>query len=599
MWKLKLESRLPLSRRTFPRPHSLPPKNNLRISSEPMNVLAAEAQARFADEASSQPNQGALIHSIPNAMSPAAPPIATTVQANSPAPLPAAQATAASSPNATPAQADATIPTTSARDQQINSLRSRRLHRCANRALCAGRSFRRLLRAAAAILAVAPTTRATTTAHLACPIIRLPDHRALLPARQARANPRACQTQAPAQILSARIQTPPSQTLGNAPIGAPPENAPSAAAFQMQPTPSESAGASDQELQQQNLPPLRGPWIRIQRQATPPSPRDLAEQQLQAIESGYSGWLGGTSLLNYRTGAPGYAQLAAIEAPFEASAPLGYHARITAIARPVFLDSGQADGTATISVLESTIPGPALIAIPEPIGTLTATSTHPARAAKRRRHRRRIAARLPALAIAGGYTPYNFLVSTFTGRFHVEPGNGGPFTFILVRDSVKDSQLSYAGLRDPAGNTLGTLRDKSGAESFTTRAQCSLPTATRSPASISPPAASTLPATTSRATIASMATGGAYWRVLTSPEYGNLSIGANFFAMHYANNQNAFTHGMGGYFSPQGYFLANVPFTLVGPLPDQLALQHHGRARRAGLSGRPDAALAAGRRQVA
>jgi hypothetical protein len=59
-------------------------------------------------------------------------------------------------------------------------------------------------------------------------------------------------------------------------------------------------------------------------------------------------------------------------------------------------------------------------------------------------------------------------------------------------------------------------------------------------------------------------TGGAYWRLVTNPEYGNLSIGANFFAMYYANNQDAFTHGMGGYFSPQGYFLADVPFTWAG-----------------------------------
>jgi hypothetical protein len=58
--------------------------------------------------------------------------------------------------------------------------------------------------------------------------------------------------------------------------------------------------------------------------------------------------------------------------------------------------------------------------------------------------------------------------------------------------------------------------------------------------------------------------GGAYWRLKTMPEYGNLSIGANFFGMHYANNEDAFTHGMGGYFSPQFYFLANVPFTWVG-----------------------------------
>ncbi len=34
--------------------------------------------------------------------------------------------------------------------------------------------------------------------------------------------------------------------------------------------------------------------------------------------------------------------------------------------------------------------------------------------------------------------------------------------------------------------------------------------------------------------------------------------------MHYANNQNAFTHGMGGYFSPQAYFLGNIPVTWTG-----------------------------------
>ena len=59
-------------------------------------------------------------------------------------------------------------------------------------------------------------------------------------------------------------------------------------------------------------------------------------------------------------------------------------------------------------------------------------------------------------------------------------------------------------------------------------------------------------------------TGGAYWRLLTSPENGNLSIGANFFGMHYAHNEDAFTYGMGGYFSPQAYFLGNVPLTWAG-----------------------------------
>jgi hypothetical protein len=58
--------------------------------------------------------------------------------------------------------------------------------------------------------------------------------------------------------------------------------------------------------------------------------------------------------------------------------------------------------------------------------------------------------------------------------------------------------------------------------------------------------------------------GGAYWRLKTVPEFGNLSIGANFFGMHYSHNENAFTLGMGGYFSPQAYFLANVPISWAG-----------------------------------
>jgi tetratricopeptide (TPR) repeat protein len=551
------------------------PQDNLRISSEPMNVLAAEAQARFADEASSQPNQGALIHSIPNAMSPAAPPIASTVQANSPAPSPASQATAASSPNATPAQADATIPTTSAAPLSNSTHSDHGVSTLAQTAPSA--------QDAASGAYSAPQQQSSPSPQQPVP---QPPPTSPAASSSCQTTVPSCPPAKPAPTLAPakrkrprkssppESQTPPSQTLGNAPIGAPPENAPSAAAFQMQPTPSESAGASDQELQQQNLPPLRGPWIHIQRQAAPPSPRDLAEQQLQAIESGYSGWLGGTSLLNYRSGAPGYSQLAAIESPFEASAPLGTHARITAIARPVFLDSGQADGTATTSVLESQSGATCLIAIPEPIGTYAAGQsftpcTSPSIGAlvpPAQQNAFGLGGELqltfPHLTIAGGSTPFDFLVSTVTGRFQWTP-NGGPVTISLVRDSVKDSQLSYAGLRDPAGNTLstqgqiwggvvanqGTVQVAHGdAESgfyFSASGQYLTGYNTRSNNRVD-------------------GTGGAYWRVMASPEFGNLTLGANFFGMHYANNQNAFTHGMGGYFSPQAYFLANVPLSWQG-----------------------------------
>ena len=57
---------------------------------------------------------------------------------------------------------------------------------------------------------------------------------------------------------------------------------------------------------------------------------------------------------------------------------------------------------------------------------------------------------------------------------------------------------------------------------------------------------------------------GAYFKVWTLPEFGTLNIGANFFGMHYSTNIQAFTYGMGGYFSPQAYFLANMPITWTG-----------------------------------
>src|ERR1700722_6586578 len=57
---------------------------------------------------------------------------------------------------------------------------------------------------------------------------------------------------------------------------------------------------------------------------------------------------------------------------------------------------------------------------------------------------------------------------------------------------------------------------------------------------------------------------GAYWGVWSHPEYGKLSIGMNFFGMHYAQNLRYFTYGQAGYFSPDAYFVAALPFTFTG-----------------------------------
>jgi hypothetical protein len=359
------------------------------------------------------------------------------------------------------------------------------------------------------------------------------------------------------------------QTLGQAPgepSTQPGQPAPPVTAPAEEPTPTPApttdTGLTDEELQQRNLPPLRGPWVRIQRQGNPISPRDEAEMQLRSIESGYSPWLGGTGGINYRSGSLGYDHLSALEAPFEVSMPLGLNVRLTVIAQPVFLDSGQADGTSTITVQESTTAGSSLVSIPQPIGTLTATDTTLPPQQNAAGVGGEVQLAFPHLAIACGYTPEGFLVATFTGRFYWKPANG-PFTLNFSRDPVRDTQLSYSGLRDPSGDTLGSLGQIWGGV-----------TANQGAVQFAHGDAESgyylgvggqyLTGYTVQTNNRIDGSGGAYWHLKTAPEYGSLSIGANFFGMHYEHNEDAFTHGMGGYFSPQFYFLANVPFTWAG-----------------------------------
>ncbi len=330
------------------------------------------------------------------------------------------------------------------------------------------------------------------------------------------------------------------------------------------------SGLSDQDLQERNLPPLRGPWVRIQRERRAPSPRDEAEMQLRTIESSYSPWLGGAGIINYRSGNLGFDHLSALEAPFEVSAPLGYSARFTIVARPVFLDSGQADGTAIIQVQQSTTAGTALVTIPEPLGTDSATGPASATSTGSGIPPQQNATGLggevqlafPHLSLAAGYTPFGFLVSNATGRFQWKPGNG-PFTFSFNRDSIKDTQLSYAGMRDPGsaslsypGNIWGGVIANQGSVQFArgdAESGFYLGVGGQDITGYNVKSNSRVDGSA-----------GAYWHAWTSPEYGSLNVGANFFAMHYAQNQQAFTFGMGGYFSPQVYFLANIPFTWTG-----------------------------------
>ena len=494
------------------------PAPSLRIASQPMGPLAAQAQALFADQTDGQLTQGsaAAIHSLANA------PV-TPHSSQIHAPSGVSQYNMA---QYTPSTQEAAIGAYSAPRQQQQP---------------------------------APPPQANAT-----PQQCVPRQCAALPVKRSVAHSAARRKKpAPAAFKPTQPATP---TLAEAPAQSAaetnqslPQFPPPADVQAAPPAPTTGTGLTDEELQQRNLPPLRGPWMRIQRQPHPVSPRDEAEMQLHAIEAGYSPWLGGAGVIDYRPGSLGYDHLAALEAPFEASMPLGFNTRLTIVAKPVFLDSGQADGSSTITVQESTSSGSALVVIPQPIGTLTATNTNIPAQQNAVGFGGEVQMAFPHLALAGGYTPSGFLVATYTGRAHWKPANG-PFSFNFSRDPVRDTQLSYAGMRDPGGNTLGNLGQIWGGV-VANQGQVQFAHGDADSGFYLGAGGQYLTGHTVQVNTRFDGSGGAYWRIKTMPEYGDLSIGASFFGMHYAHNQEAFTHGMGGYFSPQSYFLADVPFT--------------------------------------
>jgi tetratricopeptide (TPR) repeat protein len=307
-------------------------------------------------------------------------------------------------------------------------------------------------------------------------------------------------------------------------------------------------GASDDELMNENLPPLRGPYQRpaIVRQQ---DLRQQAQQHLTNIMGEYSPWYGGTGFVNHRSGTAGFDSLTALEAPFEASGSLGTLARLTIVTRPVFLDSG-APSTSPL------LPG----------GVVGRLGTAPVNTVLSQQNASGIGGEVQLatanFAASAGYTPYGFLVSNVLGRLNWKPANG-PFTFTFNRDSVKDSQLSYSGLRDPGsagpgfgGNVWGGVMATGGEVQFGRGDANSGYYISGGGQYINGVHVQTNTRVDGDA--------GAYWMVKNVPDAGSVTLGVNFFGMHYTHNSDYFTYGNGGYFSPQSYFLGNVPITIQG-----------------------------------
>ncbi len=477
----------------------------LKLSSEPMNLTAARAQALLSEQTDGQLSQGFSLHALGNAK--------PSTQVVGAAPVAQAERTQLSQTQYTPSPQDA--------------------------------------------VAGAYSAQTRTPAQIQQPVQTVQE-----PVQQVQTTPPPVKQRRRVRAAKVPPQGPSTPTLVTAPGGPLPEQQVTDGLPGAQPgQAASSSGLSDQELEERNLPPLRGPWVRIKRETPKPGPREEAEQQLRLLEAGYSGWLGGTGNISHRTGDLGFEALTALEAPMEASFPLGSSARFTILARPVFLDSGQADGTAQIRTISV---GGTVSIISEPIGTLAGAdaAANPPAQQNAAGVGGEVQLTWANFGIAAGYTPAGFLVSTITGRAIWKPGNG-PFSFSFLRDSVKDTQLSYSGLRDP-GSATATFPGNIWGGVVTNQGNVQWAKGDLASGYYVGGGGQYLTGYKVKSNTRFDGSLGAYWRVKAIPEEGNLNVGINFFAMHYATNLQAFTFGMGGYFSPQAYFLANVPVTWTG-----------------------------------
>jgi tetratricopeptide (TPR) repeat protein len=311
---------------------------------------------------------------------------------------------------------------------------------------------------------------------------------------------------------------------------------------------------TDAELIAKNLPPLRGGYDpRALGGVGPPlSQRAQTELELAALESSYSGWIGGIGYGRYRSGTAGFDRLTDLEAPFEASVVLGKTLRMTIVPRPVFLSAGAVDTTAfqnstgTIPFL-GTLRGDALTTPSQQFasgigGEFQMTTKN--------------------FGVAVGYTPYGFLVNNITGRFQWRPF-GGHLTLFGDRDSVRDTQLSYAGIRDP-GTTSAIYEGNIWGGVIATGGGARIEAGNEKAGLYVSGQGSVLEGYHVLENRKYEGTMGAYFRVKSFPGYGSLNVGASFFGMHYDHNERGMTYGQGGYFSPNVYFLAAVPVTFNG-----------------------------------
>jgi tetratricopeptide (TPR) repeat protein len=264
--------------------------------------------------------------------------------------------------------------------------------------------------------------------------------------------------------------------------------------------------------------------------------RNDLERQIAAVEARNASFSNMGGNVDSRSGRDGFDKRVLKEAELEVSHAINNSMRVALVAKPTSIDAGIVDGTTDLR-----------------FGLL------PRGASFGRQQASGIAAEVQAstntFGISAGVTPQGFAVQNFVGGIRFRPGNG-PIQIKLAREAVKDTLLSYAGTSDPVTNqkwggvisTGGTVMANVGndVKGWYLGGGYDLITGKNV-------------ADNRRLD----ATAGFYRKVYGTEE-NRLTLGANVFTMRYEKNLRYFTVGHGGYFSPQTYYLLNMPFAWTG-----------------------------------
>ncbi|HEY0795305.1 MAG TPA: cellulose synthase subunit BcsC-related outer membrane protein [Acidisarcina sp.] len=266
------------------------------------------------------------------------------------------------------------------------------------------------------------------------------------------------------------------------------------------------------------------------------APAATATDELAILQAEYSPLFIGGGQAESHSGTLGFDRLQQFEADAVASRVLGLGtARLSVITRPILLQSGIPDATSNYRFGSgSTLPTDAQFASGTGASVQLATRD---------------------VEASVGFSPSGFLVRNVLGTVSVRPAHG-PVTLSAYRMSEKDSLLSYAGIRDPAtGLAWGGVVASGGSIQFAHGGAAS--------GFYGSLDAQRLTGQRVLDNTRVMGNAGAYWVAMSNP-YGDLKIGANLTAMHYAMNQRYFTVGQGGYFSPNAFLLMNAPINWEG-----------------------------------